>query len=61
MVHEDALDRLLRAWREDIDSEPFPVITDVVLPRQRRRQVGNDENHTGRGGRPRDNHTSSPR
>ncbi len=31
------LGRLLRAWREDIESEPFPAITDVLLPRQRRK------------------------
>lgn len=36
---DDALARLLRAWREDIDSEPFPVVTDVALPRQTRRRM----------------------
>ncbi|PRX48564.1 hypothetical protein B0I33_104381 [Prauserella shujinwangii] len=39
---DDKLERLLRAWREDVDSEPFPVITDVVLPRQTRRRIEDD-------------------
>lgn len=38
-VPDDALDRLFRAWRDDIDSEPFPLITDVVLPAQTRRRM----------------------
>ncbi|MFC4000843.1 hypothetical protein ACFS2C_12300 [Prauserella oleivorans] len=42
MAQEDALDRLLRAWRDDIDEEPFPVIVDVVLPRQVRRRMAGD-------------------
>ncbi|PXY21734.1 hypothetical protein DI005_14820 [Prauserella sp. PE36] len=48
MAQEDTLDRLLRAWREDIDSEPFPVISDVVLPRQIRRRLRDDTDHTSR-------------
>ncbi|WP_199430163.1 hypothetical protein [Qaidamihabitans albus] len=39
MAREDLLDRLFRAWREEIDSEPFPVIADVVLPVQTRRHM----------------------
>jgi len=27
MAAEDQLTRMLKAWREDIDSVPFPVIT----------------------------------
>ncbi|MQA11318.1 MAG: hypothetical protein GEU98_22740 [Pseudonocardiaceae bacterium] len=48
MAREHTLDRLLRAWREDIDSEPFPVIADVNLPRQTRRQLRADPNRNNR-------------
>ncbi|MEU6643884.1 hypothetical protein ABZ863_15205 [Saccharomonospora sp. NPDC046836] len=46
MANEDGLDRLLRAWRDDIDSEPFPAIVDVVLPRQLRRHLRDDVGHS---------------
>jgi hypothetical protein len=29
----DGLTLLLRAWREDIDSEPFPDFSELLLPK----------------------------
>ncbi len=29
----DELTALLRAWREDIDSEPFPDLTELLVPK----------------------------
>jgi hypothetical protein len=34
---EDLLERLLAAWRQDIESVPFPEFEAVLLPRQRDR------------------------
>ncbi|PWV85338.1 hypothetical protein SAMN05421630_102626 [Prauserella marina] len=48
MAHDDTLDRLLQAWRDDIDSEPCPVISEVALPRQTRRRLPRgDAGHAG--------------
>ncbi|MEU3271924.1 hypothetical protein ABZ639_13825 [Saccharomonospora sp. NPDC006951] len=60
MAHDDALDRLLQAWRDDIDSEPFPVISEVALPRQTRRHVpGSDTGQPRRNGTRRTGKTSA--
>lgn len=63
MADEDTLDRLLQAWREDIDSEPFPVIADVALPRQTRRRMREHSEDPPRPGRPNSDSTgwTSPR
>ncbi|PXY27286.1 hypothetical protein [Prauserella muralis] len=60
MADEDTLDRLLRAWRDDIDSEPFPVISDVVLPRQTRRRMREHSEDPPRRERPNSHWTGRP-
>ncbi|SFQ35896.1 hypothetical protein SAMN05421810_106275 [Amycolatopsis arida] len=52
MAADDKLNRLLRAWRRDIDSEPFPVFSDLLspralIPRQTRRRARTDQVSTG--------------
>jgi hypothetical protein len=36
MAEKDLLSELLRAWRADIESVPFPQFTELLIPRQRR-------------------------
>jgi hypothetical protein len=42
MAGEDNLAQLFDAWRDDIDSEPFPVfsVTTLAAPRYRRQARG---------------------
>ncbi|ONF74206.1 hypothetical protein [Amycolatopsis keratiniphila] len=37
MQDADDLTRLLNAWREDIDSVPFPTFAELLIPAQKRR------------------------
>ena len=34
MAERDVLSELLHAWREDIESVPFPQFTALLIPRQ---------------------------
>ncbi|HKN52257.1 MAG TPA: hypothetical protein VJX66_07150 [Amycolatopsis sp.] len=36
MAEKDLLSELLRAWRADIESVPFPQFSELLIPRQRR-------------------------
>ncbi len=35
MAENDVLSQLLRAWREDIESVPFPQFSELLIPQQR--------------------------
>ncbi|MFJ8911833.1 hypothetical protein [Amycolatopsis sp. NPDC102389] len=39
MQDADDLTRLLDAWREDIDSVPFPTFAELLIPAQKRRSA----------------------
>ncbi|MEU3768177.1 hypothetical protein AB0E55_24255 [Amycolatopsis keratiniphila] len=39
MQDADDLTRLLNAWREDIDSVPFPTFAELLIPAQKRRSA----------------------
>ena len=34
MAEDDALSQMLHAWREDIESVPFPQFGELLIPRQ---------------------------
>jgi len=34
MSEDDLLSQMLHAWRDDIDSVPFPQFTELLIPRQ---------------------------
>ncbi|GAB3143567.1 hypothetical protein [Amycolatopsis sp. NPDC004378] len=38
MAEDDLLSQMLHAWREDIESEPFPQFSELLIPRQQARQ-----------------------
>ncbi|MBE1497331.1 hypothetical protein H4696_004431 [Amycolatopsis lexingtonensis] len=38
MAEDDVLSQLLKAWRDDIDSVPFPQFSELLIPRQQTRQ-----------------------
>jgi hypothetical protein len=40
MPDADILTNLLRAWREDIESVPFPTFAELLIPTQQQRTVG---------------------
>jgi hypothetical protein len=37
MAEDDLLSRMLNAWRDDIDSVPFPQFSELLIPRQQTR------------------------
>ncbi|MEV7551258.1 hypothetical protein AB0N89_16680 [Amycolatopsis sp. NPDC089917] len=39
MQDADELTCLLRAWREDIDSVPFPTFAELLIPAQKKRSA----------------------
>ncbi|RSM57000.1 hypothetical protein DMH03_27425 [Amycolatopsis sp. WAC 01376] len=39
MQDADDLTCLLRAWREDIESVPFPTFAELLIPAQKRRSA----------------------
>ncbi|WET77525.1 hypothetical protein P3102_26025 [Amycolatopsis sp. QT-25] len=39
MQDADELTCLLRAWREDIESVPFPTFAELLIPEQKRRSA----------------------
>ena len=34
MAEDDVLSQMLHAWREDIESVPFPQFSELLIPRQ---------------------------
>jgi hypothetical protein len=34
MAEDDVLSQLLHAWRDDIESVPFPQFSELLIPRQ---------------------------
>jgi hypothetical protein len=34
MAEEDVLSQMLQAWRDDIESVPFPQFNELLIPRQ---------------------------
>jgi len=39
MAENDLLSALLQAWREDIDSVPFPQFSELLIPHQQNRSL----------------------
>ncbi|KFU77196.1 hypothetical protein SAMN04489729_7714 [Amycolatopsis lurida] len=39
MQDADELTRLLSAWRDDIESVPFPTFAELLIPAQKRRST----------------------
>ncbi|WP_191983987.1 hypothetical protein [Amycolatopsis eburnea] len=37
MAEDDVLSQMLKAWRDDIDSVPFPQFSELLIPRQQTR------------------------
>jgi len=37
MAEDDLLSQMLHAWREDIESVPFPQFNELLIPRQQTR------------------------
>jgi hypothetical protein len=37
MAENDVLSQMLHAWRDDIESEPFPQFSELLIPRQQTR------------------------
>ncbi|MGW4060605.1 hypothetical protein ACWEGE_20130 [Amycolatopsis sp. NPDC004747] len=37
MAEDDLLSEMLHAWREDIESVPFPQFSELLIPRQQTR------------------------
>ena len=37
MAEDDLLSQMLHAWREDIESVPFPQFSELLIPRQQTR------------------------
>jgi hypothetical protein len=37
MAENDVLSQMLRAWRDDIESVPFPQFGELLIPRQQTR------------------------
>lgn len=37
MAEDDLLSQMLHAWRDDIESVPFPQFTELLIPRQQNR------------------------
>ncbi|MFI5587155.1 hypothetical protein ACIA5G_19055 [Amycolatopsis sp. NPDC051758] len=38
MAEDDVLSQMLHAWRDDIESVPFPQFSELLIPRQQIRQ-----------------------
>ncbi|MEU0534888.1 hypothetical protein [Amycolatopsis tolypomycina] len=37
MAEDDVLSQMLHAWRDDIESVPFPQFSELLIPRQQTR------------------------
>ncbi|HEY3471098.1 MAG TPA: hypothetical protein VGL47_38595 [Amycolatopsis sp.] len=40
MAEDDLLSQMLNAWRDDIESVPFPQFSELLIPRQQVRPRG---------------------
>jgi hypothetical protein len=38
MAEDDVLSQMLHAWRDDIESVPFPQFSELLIPRQQIRE-----------------------